>query len=106
MKKVKITVLKKTLFKDLINEYATGDIKPCEVFTEGQEFIIDPFKPPEGFCPWAWNDIYKTVIAQTVEGTMYSGWMKDEKTSIACCSDGFRPVIFKIERLDEPTIYG
>ena len=27
--------------------------------------------------------------------------MKEENTMIACCSDGTRPVIFKIERLDE-----
>ena len=27
--------------------------------------------------------------------------MKEENTMIACCSDGTRPVIFKIERIDE-----
>ena len=29
------------------------------------------------------------------------GWMAKENEMIACCSDGTRPVIFKIERLDE-----
>ncbi len=28
------------------------------------------------------------------------GWMKDENVMIACCSDGTRPVVFKIERID------
>ena len=28
------------------------------------------------------------------------GWTKDERMMIACCNDGTRPVIFKIERLD------
>jgi uncharacterized repeat protein (TIGR04076 family) len=28
------------------------------------------------------------------------GWTKDDRVMIACCSDGTRPVIFKIERLD------
>lgn len=28
------------------------------------------------------------------------GWMKDERVMIACCSDGTRPVVFKIERID------
>ena len=28
------------------------------------------------------------------------GWMKKENEMIACCSDGTRPVIFKIERSD------
>ena len=31
------------------------------------------------------------------------GWMKEEKTMITCCSDGTRPVIFKIERIDYDT---
>ncbi|WRK52505.1 TIGR04076 family protein [Coprobacillaceae bacterium CR2/5/TPMF4] len=29
------------------------------------------------------------------------GWMKEENEMIACCNDGTRPVIFKIERVDE-----
>jgi len=28
------------------------------------------------------------------------GWMNDDKVMIACCNDGPRPVIFKIERFD------
>lgn len=28
------------------------------------------------------------------------GWMRDENTMTACCNDGTRPVIFKIERID------
>lgn len=28
------------------------------------------------------------------------GWMKEENVMITCCSDGSRPVIFKVERLD------
>lgn len=28
------------------------------------------------------------------------GWMRDERVMIACCNDGTRPVIFKIERID------
>lgn len=33
------------------------------------------------------------------------GWIKDERVMIACCSDGTRPVIFKIERLDYKAVY-
>jgi uncharacterized repeat protein (TIGR04076 family) len=29
------------------------------------------------------------------------GWTNDEKVMIAACNDGIRPVLFKIERLDE-----
>ena len=33
------------------------------------------------------------------------GWMNDERIMITCCSDGTRPVIFKIERLDYKAVY-
>ena len=33
-------------------------------------------------------------------GSIMKGWMKNENEMIACCSDGTRPVIFKIERID------
>ena len=33
------------------------------------------------------------------------GWMNDERVMIACCSDGTRPVIFKIERLDYKAVH-
>lgn len=29
------------------------------------------------------------------------GWTRDERIMIACCNDGTRPVVFKIERFDE-----
>ena len=31
--------------------------------------------------------------------------MSDERVMIACCSDGTRPVIFKIERMDYKAVY-
>lgn len=33
------------------------------------------------------------------------GWMRDERVMIACCNDGTRPVIFRIERLDCRALY-
>ena len=33
------------------------------------------------------------------------GWTNDEHMMIACCNDGTRPVIFKIERLDYKVVY-
>ena len=32
-------------------------------------------------------------------------WTNDEHIMIACCNDGTRPVIFKIERLDYKVLY-
>jgi len=30
------------------------------------------------------------------------GWINDDRMMIACCNNGTRPVIFKIERIDIP----
>lgn len=30
------------------------------------------------------------------------GWTNDDRVMIACCNDGTRPVVFKIERIDIP----
>jgi len=32
---------------------------------------------------------------------LFGGWMKDDRTMVGCCIDGIRPVIFRIERMDE-----
>lgn len=29
------------------------------------------------------------------------GWSNDERLMIACCNDGTRPVVFKLERIDD-----
>lgn len=103
MPKCKITVLKRTLNKDLIDEYIEDqykDIKPCEVFKDGQQMIIDPntAKVPEGFCDWAWADIRKDIITIAAGGNIIG--MKKKGTVITGCSDWFRPVIFKVERIE------
>lgn len=52
------------------------------------------------FCDWAWNDIHKLLFAMQLGGD-FSPWMKDKNTFIACCTDGVKPVVFKLERLEE-----
>lgn len=49
MKVVKITVLKKTFEKDIADEYAMPDLKPCSALNEGQVFYAGLGKP-DGFC--------------------------------------------------------
>ena len=102
MAKIKITVLRKMFNQDFANEYCKDDVEPCPVFTEGQEFIYEPFgegKKPENFCDQAWVDIYTLVFALSSDGS-FPTWMKNENSIIGCCTDGIRPVIFKIERID------
>lgn len=105
MIKCKITVLKRTLNADIAKEYCKKEFAACPRNREGQEFISANFEKPEGFCSWAWCDISKFVIALMTNGNFaeghYEGWMKDKNTVIACCTDALRPVIFKIERIDD-----
>jgi uncharacterized repeat protein (TIGR04076 family) len=99
MPRCKVTVLKKTFNQDLAEEYCQPGQPLCPYFVEGQEFIIDPIAHPgDGFCDSAWDDIYK-AYAKLMNGGRYPG-AKDERTIIACCSDGIRPVIFKLEIIE------
>ncbi len=71
----------------------------CDLFEDGQEFLLDDFPTiPEGFCDWAWADIQRDVIGVAM-GAEYP-WIKDPGLLISCCTDGLRPVIFKIERVE------
>jgi uncharacterized repeat protein (TIGR04076 family) len=101
MPKCKITVVKRTLNKDLADEYLDADdFGACEHFSDGQEIIVEhPFKMPEGFCLWAWADIREEIMAIAAGGDF--PWIKQRGVQIAGCRDWFRPVIFKIERLEE-----
>jgi uncharacterized repeat protein (TIGR04076 family) len=107
MRAVKITVLKRTLHSELAKANSNTDVRMCEVFTEGQEFISKT-DMPEGFCPWAWNDISRVVLALYAGGSFDQGtfknWMKESNTMVVCCTDGLRPVSFKIERIDTKTL--
>ncbi len=99
--KCKITILKKMMNQDLAKEFCQETVTPCPVFQEGQVFIYDHFgegTKPANFCEHAWNDIYKFVITLASGGT-FLGWMKQDQTGIACCTDGIRPVVFKLEMI-------
>lgn len=100
MPKCRITVVKRTVNQDLIDEYvseARDSFGLCEAFEDGQEFTIEGFpRKPEGFCDWAWADIQRDVVAMMF-GSSYP-WMKPSGTAISCCTDGLRPVVFKVER--------
>jgi len=93
---VKITVLRRTQNEDLLHEYADRIWEPCERLAEGQEFVSRGANMPEGFCSWAWCDIQKYVLT-LARGGNFRGVRPG--VYITCCTDGFRPVFFKIERL-------
>lgn len=103
MYKITIRVIKACLNAEM-QKYAGTDLEKCPVFTEGQTFETE-YEKPRGFCDWAWNDIRPYVASLLTGGNfsdgMFRGWMKDEGTMIACCTDGIRPVVFEIRRVEE-----
>ena len=105
MPRCKITVLKRTVNQDLIDGYLEDqymDMAPCEWFTDGQEFVIESQEElsvvPEGFCAWAWADIRRDILTVALGGNMPG--LRQRGTLITGCTDWFRPVIFKVERMD------
>lgn len=104
--KCQITVLKRELYQDLQEQYlADQKSGKCPFFNDGQEFIVDNedfFRMLNGkFCSEAWDSISRYVYAALQGGSIMHGWTNNEKIMITCCNDGTRPVIFKLERIDE-----
>jgi uncharacterized repeat protein (TIGR04076 family) len=98
MSTIRITVLRKMCNVDLFDEYGQNLTPECDLVPDNAVFISQDYYMPEGFCPWAWADIHREVIALAM-GANYP-WSKQEGVVIACCTDGLRPVIFKLERLE------
>jgi uncharacterized repeat protein (TIGR04076 family) len=104
MARCRITVLRRMINEDYAQEYcADPKTGVCDAFTEGQVFDLKYPVKPEGFCEEAWSAITRYVFSFSVGGGGFfnGGWMKAENTMIACCNDGIRPVVFKLERIDD-----
>ena len=105
MAKSKVTVIRREYFTDLAEKYLNNPkVGACPLFKDGQEFIFNWnafWHMPQGFCSKAWGAISHYVFAQISGGVVLKGWTNDGKLMIGCCSDGVRPVIFKIERMDD-----
>ncbi|MBQ9545216.1 MAG: TIGR04076 family protein [Clostridia bacterium] len=101
MKKIKITVMAMVCHKDLIEKYENPIEHACDMKI-GQVFVANGWKMPEGFCFSAWDTLspYVMAMAHGAED-FFDGWMKDKKSAMLSCSDGFRPVTFLLETLDE-----
>ena len=101
MKDVRITVKRITCYQDLIEEYENPIEHTCDMKV-GQVFISMDGQRPEGFCGSAWETISPFVIAlANGESNFYDGWMKNEKSAMISCNDGFRPVSFYLETIEE-----
>ena len=101
MKKVKITAVRKTVYPDLMAKYENPIEHACDV-EEGMTWLCIGGEKPEGFCPSAWESI--ALFAKTLAqggGNFFDGWMKNPYSAMISCNDGFRPVSFYLEALEE-----
>lgn len=86
MRKCRISVMKISRHDDLIEKYENPISHTCDM-KEGQIFISN-----------GWESISPFVMTLSHGGeNLYHGWMKNPKTAMISCNDGFRPVSFYIE---------
>ena len=101
MKQIKITVIRKARYDDLILKYENPIEHACDM-CEGQTFLCEGRQRPEGFCESAWESVSPFVMALAHGAeNFYDGWMKNPKSAMISCNDGFRPVSFLIEVCEE-----
>ena len=103
MKHVRITVLRKACYEDLMAQYENPIEHACDL-QEGQVFVTDGLQKPEGLCDSAWETLspFAAELARG-GGNFYDGWMKNPRSAMLSCNDGFRPVTFYLETLDGET---
>ena len=100
MKKVRITVKRTARYPDLIERYENPIEHACDM-REGQVFTANGPQRPAGFCESAWESLSPFVLALSHGAKdFYGGWMKDPRSAMISCNDGFRPVSFLLEALD------
>ncbi|MBO4777530.1 MAG: TIGR04076 family protein [Bacteroidales bacterium] len=101
MKKVKITVIRKASYPDLSAKYENPIEHACDI-CEGESWISTDGQKPEGLCTSAWESMQWFVgELANGRGNFYDGWMKNPFSAMISCNDGFRPVSFLIETVEE-----
>ena len=101
MKKCRITVMRMASYPDLSEKYENPLEHACDMQL-GQVFITDGWRKPEGFCDSAWDSLSPFVMTLAYGGEdIYNGWMKNKKSVMVSCNDGFRPVSFYVEALED-----
>ncbi len=93
----KITVMRITEYKDLMEEFENPIEHACDMVL-GQTFYSVGGEKPEGFCQSAWESM-EPFVKELAKGggNFFDGWMKNEKSAMISCNDGFRPVSFYIQ---------
>lgn len=101
MKQVRITAITRHTYPELIEQYENPIEHACD--TElGRVWISVNAEKPEGFCSAAWRVLspYVKTLAEG-GGNFYDGWMKNPHSAMLSCDDGFRPVTYYVETVEE-----
>ena len=98
--KVRITVMRKACSKDLMEKFENPIEHTCDL-SEGQVFISEDGMQPSGLCDSAWESM-ESFVRELASGggNFFDGWMKDPRSAMISCNDGFRPVSFYLEAVE------
>jgi uncharacterized repeat protein (TIGR04076 family) len=101
MKTVKISAMRRSCYPDLMEQYENPMEHTCDVKI-GQTWLSVNGEKPQDLCDSAWESMapfVKTLAAGG--GNFFDGWMKNPYSAMISCNDGFRPVSFYLETLEE-----
>jgi len=96
---LRITVVRTFSPEDVFGgEYRNsfGEVVERCIFEEGRSWISVDGRIPDGFCAWAWEDMRKDRYLLALGGEVPD---TEDGVVYVPCSDGKRPVVFKLERL-------
>ena len=97
---IRITAIRKADYRDLQTIYENPIEHTCDVL-EGQSWVSHGGAKPDGLCPSAWDSMHWFVQELAAgRGNFYDGWMRNPYSALISCNDGFRPVSFLLERID------
>lgn len=97
---VKISVLKITIYDDLISKYENKIELPCNLKV-GDVFYVSKLEKPDNLCNSAWETLYPFIKdLLNGKGNFFDGWMKNPYSAMVSCNDGFRPVTFYLELIN------
>ena len=101
MLKVRITAMARAEHCELMKKYENPLENACNTVI-GSVFISENAEKPDGLCSEAWSCMYKFVKELSEGGGSFFGdWMKDPKSAMVSCNDGFRPVSFYLEAIPD-----
>ena len=100
MRQCRITAMRKSEYPELMARYENPMDHPCDIRV-GQVFFTRGDRPA-GLCESAWETL-RPFVAELLRGggDFFGGWMKNPHSAMLSCNDGFRPVSFYVELMEE-----